>query len=71
MSGSLSEALIEQMSMKKPYISRELLEYLKAIFPNQLPMKDDIDLGTVRKLQGTQHVINVLEGLFNKQQNME
>jgi hypothetical protein len=25
----------------------------------------------VRKLQGTQHVINVLEGLFNKQQNME
>lgn len=57
--------------MKEPYISKELLEYLKATFPNSLPMQDDVDLGTVRKAQGIQHVINVLEGLFNSQQNME
>lgn len=57
--------------MKEPYISIELLEYLRATFPNSLPMRDDINLGDIRKAQGIQHVINVLEGLFNSQQNME
>ena len=57
--------------MKEPYISVELLEYLKHIFPNQIPMQDNIDLGEVKKLQGIQHVINVLQGLHNTQQNME
>lgn len=57
--------------MKEPYISIELLEYLKHIFPNQIPMQDNIDLGEVKKLQGIQHVINVLQGLHNTQQNME
>lgn len=57
--------------MKEPYISIELLEYLRQTFPNSLPMQDDIDLGEVRRRQGIQHVINVLEGLHNEQQNME
>ena len=57
--------------MKEPYISIELLEYLKATFPNQLPMRDDIELGEVKKMQGIQHVINVLQGLHNIQQNLE
>jgi hypothetical protein len=57
--------------MKEPYISRELMEYLKATFPNQLPSQDDVDLGMIRKLQGIQHVINVLEGLHKSQNDME
>jgi hypothetical protein len=57
--------------MKEPYISIELLEYLKDTFPSSLPLRDDIDIGEVRRLQGIQHVINVLDGLFKEQQNME
>ena len=57
--------------MKEPYVSKELLEYLKEAFPNHLPMNHDIDLGMIRNLQGKQYVISVLEALFNKQQRME
>lgn len=57
--------------MKEPFISIELLEYLRATFPNSLPLRDDIDLGEIRKMQGIQHVITVLEGLHKTQQNME
>ncbi len=57
--------------MKEPYISVDLIEYLKVTFPNSLPLRDDIDIGEVRRLQGIQHVINVLDGLFKEQQNME
>lgn len=57
--------------MKEPFISIELLEYLRSTFPNSLPLRDDIDLGEIRKMQGIQHVITVLEGLHKTQQNME
>jgi hypothetical protein len=57
--------------MKEPFISKELLDFLTKTFPNTLPTRDDIDIGTVRKAQGTQHVINVLQGLFNQQNNVE
>ena len=54
--------------MNEPYISIELLNYLKATFPNSLPMRDDITVGEVRHLQGIQHVISVLEQLHQVQQ---
>jgi len=57
--------------MKHPFVSIELLTYLRDIFPNQLPTKDDIDIEEVRRLQGIQHVITVLDGLHRQQQNLE
>ena len=54
--------------MNEPYISIELLNYLKATFPNSLPMLDDINVGDIRHLQGIQHVISVLEQLHQVQQ---
>lgn len=59
------------MRMKTPYISIELLEYLKGTFPNSVPMSDDVDLGMVKKMQGIQTVINLLEATHKKQQKMD
>lgn len=54
--------------MNEPYVSIELVNYLKATFPNSLPMRDDITVEEVRRLQGIQHVISVLEQLHQVQQ---
>lgn len=66
MSGSIIEALIEQKMMKTPYVSKELLDFLKVKFPNELPTDTDVDLGTVRVLQGNQEVIKALEYFYSQ-----
>ena len=70
MSGSLSEALIEQIPMNIPYVSRELLEILKAKYPNELPAKR-VDVDTLRELQGQQDVIRLLEYYYSQHHPQE
>jgi hypothetical protein len=50
--------------MKKPYVSKEILDYLKLKFPNELPSDEGVSLETIRILQGNQEVIKVLQYLY-------
>jgi hypothetical protein len=51
-----------------PTLSQELLNHIKALFPNQLPA-NEISLQKLHYLQGQQSVIRKLEELYN--QNFE
>ena len=54
---------------KEPFISSDLLTWLKTTFPNQLPTSLDIELRELSRLQGIQHVIQVLQNLHDEQNN--
>ena len=51
-----------------PTLSKELLNHIKDLFPNQLPA-NEISLEDLRYLQGQQSVMRKLEELYN--QNFE
>lgn len=54
--------------LNKDYsISRPLVEYLKGLFPNNLPNNRDITLNDVSFLQGQQSVIAKLEELYDQE----
>lgn len=56
---------------KKPFISKELLEYLGRLFPNKLPTKRNVSETDVAFLQGQQSVINRMELLYEDDQPEE
>lgn len=54
--------------LNKQYsISKPLVEYLKGLFPNNLPNNRDITLNDVSFLQGQQSVIAKLEELYDQE----
>lgn len=56
---------------KKPFISKELLEYLGRLFPDKLPTKRNVSDTDVAFLQGQQSVINRMELLYEDDQPEE
>ena len=56
---------------KKPFISKELLEYLGRLFPDKLPTKRNVSETDVAFLQGQQSVINRMEFLYEDDQPEE
>jgi hypothetical protein len=56
---------------KKPFISKELLEYLGRLFPDKLPTKRNVSETDVAFLQGQQSVINRMELLYEDDQPEE
>lgn len=56
---------------KKPFISKELLDYLGKLFPNKLPIKRGISEVDIAFLQGQQSVINRMELLYEDDQPEE
>lgn len=53
---------------KKPYISKELVDLFKTLFPNKLPQARGITPSDISYLQGQQSVIDRLEFLYNDDQ---
>ena len=47
-------------------ISEELITWLEATFPNQLPTEKDFTLEQLRVLQGNQEVINVIKATYKE-----
>ena len=58
---------MKQVLNKQYSISKPLVEYLKGLFPNQLPNNRDITLNDVSFLQGQQSVIAKLEELYDQE----
>ena len=56
---------------KKPFISRELLDYLGKLFPDKLPITKGISENDIAFLQGQQSVINRMELLYEDDQPEE
>ncbi len=50
-----------------PNVPKDLLEALKAAFPNTLPDREDVTIERVRLLQGQQQVISLLSRHYDKQ----
>jgi hypothetical protein len=48
-----------------PSLTRELLDHLTDLFPNQLPA-NEVSIEELRYLQGQQSVIRKLEELYNQ-----
>ena len=56
---------------KKPFISKELIDYLGKLFPDKLPTKRGISEVDIAFLQGQQSVINRMELLYEDDQPEE
>jgi hypothetical protein len=56
---------------KKPFISKELIEYLKGLFPDILPTRRGVSENDIAFLQGQQSVINRMELLYEDDQPEE
>ncbi|MCS5594676.1 MAG: hypothetical protein NZ730_09055 [Porticoccaceae bacterium] len=56
---------------KKPFISKELIEYLSKLFPNKLPIRRGISESDVAFLQGQQSVLDRMELLYEDDQPEE
>jgi len=56
---------------KKPFISKELIEYLRKLFPNKLPTKRGISENDISFLQGQQSVLERMEMLLEDDQPEE
>jgi D-ribose pyranose/furanose isomerase RbsD len=56
---------------KKPFISKELIDYLGKLFPDKLPIKRGISEVDIAFLQGQQSVINRMELLYEDDQPEE
>jgi len=55
-------------TLGKPFaIHEDLLEYLRTIFPNTLPLDRGVTPETIAFLQGQQHVLRTLEGLNDEE----
>lgn len=55
--------------MKVPPINRELIEYLKKVFPNKLPSEIHISDRALGALFGEQRIIAHLEGHLREQED--
>ena len=56
---------------KKPFITKELLDYLGKLFPNKLPIKRGISEVDIAFLQGQQSVLQRMELLYEDDQPEE
>lgn len=56
---------------KNLFINKELIEYLKGLFPDTLPNRRDISDNDIAFLQGQQSVINRMELLYDDDQPEE
>jgi len=56
---------------KNLFIKKELIEYLKGLFPDTLPNRRDISGNDIAFLQGQQSVINRMELLYEDDQPEE
>jgi len=56
---------------KKPFISIELIQYLKNLFPDTLPNRRGISENDIAFLQGQQSVIKRMEFLYEDDQPEE
>ena len=56
---------------KKPFISKELLEYLGRLFPDKLPTKRNVSEVDISFLQGQQSVITRMQLLYEDDQPEE
>jgi len=56
---------------KKPFISKELIEYLSKLFPNKLPIRRGISESDIAFLQGQQSVLDRMELLYEDDQPEE
>ena len=56
---------------KNLFINKELIEYLKGLFPDTLPNRRDISDNDIAFLQGQQSVINRMELLYEDDQPEE
>jgi hypothetical protein len=56
---------------KKPFISKELLEYLGKLFPDKLPTRKGVSEVDIAFLQGQQSVITRMQLLYEDDQPEE
>lgn len=56
---------------RKPFINKELIEYLRKLFPNTLPNRRGISDNDIAFLQGQQSVIDRMELLYEDDQPEE
>lgn len=56
---------------KKPFISKELIDYLSNLFPDKLPTRKGVSESDIAFLQGQQSVINRMELLYEDDQPEE
>lgn len=56
---------------KKPFISRELIDYLSKLFPDKLPTRKGISEIDIAFLQGQQSVLQRMELLYEDDQPEE
>jgi hypothetical protein len=56
---------------KNPFISKELIQYLKNLFPDTLPNRRGISENDIAFLQGQQSVIKRMEFLYEDDQPEE
>lgn len=56
---------------KKPFISKELIEYIGKLFPDKLPTKRGISEADIAYLQGQQSVIQRMQILYDDDQPEE
>jgi len=55
----------------KPFISKELIEYLRKLFPNKLPNRRGVSDNDIAFLQGQQSVIERMEMMLEDDQTEE
>tara|TARA_B110000483_G_scaffold242847_1_gene330067 strand:+ start:2485 stop:2670 length:186 start_codon:yes stop_codon:yes gene_type:complete len=58
---------MKQVLNKQYSISKPLVEYLKGLFPNQLPNNRDLTINDVSFLQGQQSVLAKLEEMYDQE----
>lgn len=56
---------------KKPFITKELIDYLRKLFPDKLPTRKGISEIDIAFLQGQQSVINRMQFLYEDDQPEE
>jgi hypothetical protein len=54
--------------MNIPQISRELIDFLDIVYPNQVPTSPDVTLRDIGVIVGKREVVDFLRGHFNIQQ---
>jgi hypothetical protein len=56
---------------KKPFITKELIDYLRKLFPDKLPTRKGVSEIDIAFLQGQQSVINRMQFLYEDDQPEE
>lgn len=54
--------------MNIPPISRDLIEFLEAAYPNRIPSRTDLSVRDIGFLQGQLHVVDHFRAIYSMQQ---